>query len=247
MLSRLQKPPREANFQFTPPAASIPFPRHVSPPLSPSLSGSPPPPPFSSARLPAPHASARRGSGGGLRPTSRGCSSVSAPSKSSSSSSAPPSAPPAGRGPRLLPRALRRAPPPRQPRQPPAPREPERRSASPSSAWIRRAAAYRPRLLVGERALGLLLPRRLPAGRGPCCTRIQGRCKTGRKKLNGMSSAPPATTSASPPPRPTLMSPGVEWNCRPSLTYRRPQVHCRLLQAAKFGHKFWFQCSDTEI
>jgi len=42
---------------------------------------------------------------------------------------------------------------------------------SPSSAWIRRAAAYLPRLLVGERALGLLLPRRLPAGRGPCCTR----------------------------------------------------------------------------
>ena len=61
MLSHLQKPPREANFQFTPPAASIPFPRRVSPPLSPSLSGSPPPPPFSSARLPAPHASARHG------------------------------------------------------------------------------------------------------------------------------------------------------------------------------------------
>jgi len=146
--------------------------------------------PLSSSRLPAalslplrlpaaasflfgspPRGMGRRGSGGGLRPTSRGCSSVSAPSKSSSSSSAPPSAPPAGRGPRLLPRALRRAPPPRQPRQPPAPREPERRGASPSSAWIRRAAAYRPRLLVGERALGLLLPRRLPAGRGPCCTR----------------------------------------------------------------------------
>ncbi|KAG2642915.1 hypothetical protein PVAP13_2KG235600 [Panicum virgatum] len=113
----------------------------------------------------------RRGSGGGLRPTSRGCSSVGAPSKSSSSSSAPPSAPPTGRGPRLLPRALRRAPPPRQPWQPPAPREPARRGASPSSAWIRRAAAYLPRLLVGERALGLLLPRCLPAGRGPCCTR----------------------------------------------------------------------------
>ena len=61
MLSHLQKPPREANFQFTPPTASIPFPRRVSPPLSPSLSGSPPPPPFSSARLPAPHASARHG------------------------------------------------------------------------------------------------------------------------------------------------------------------------------------------
>ena len=61
MLSHLQKPPREANFQFTPSAASIPFPRRVSPPLSPSLSGSPPPPPFSSSRLPAPHASARHG------------------------------------------------------------------------------------------------------------------------------------------------------------------------------------------
>ena len=42
MLSHLQKPPREANFQFTPPAASrnldplSSFPRRVSPPLSPS-------------------------------------------------------------------------------------------------------------------------------------------------------------------------------------------------------------------
>ena len=102
MLSRLQNPPREANFQFTPPAASIPFPRRVSPPLSPSLSGSPPPPPFSSARLPAPHASARHG-----------------------------------------------------------------------PAWIRRVAAYLPRLLVGERVLEglflllLLRPLRLRADRVP--------------------------------------------------------------------------------
>ena len=128
---------------------------------------------FSRARLPAPHASARHGPAWNRRvtaylprllvgerilevllflPLHPQC--------------LPPAAAP------LAPRASRHELPPRRPRRPPAPRESAGRGASPSPVWIWRAAAYFPRLLVGERILGLLfLPRRLPAGRGPCCAR----------------------------------------------------------------------------